>query len=309
MVYRILSTLLPVAIIIFLGWYAGKKAIINKSHSHSFATYVMNFSFPCLLFVVTNTMDPGHFSDLKVVLLFLIALMGMYVITFLIYKFLLRKSLAECGQGAITCAFPDMAFMGIPIFTVLFGTDSLIYIAIGNIVSSLIMIPATIILMETRIGQQKKTELFKNTIFPMFKKPLVIAPILGVITSLFNIHLPAPIQHAFQLIGSSTSGVSLFTLGLIMSSYAIKLTKTVALNIFLKNICHPIFMLALVYLFQLQGLVSQEGVLLCAMPTATMAAMFALKHDVLVSESTSTVILGTLASILTLSIFMWIVSV
>ena len=62
-------------------------------------------------------------------------------------------------------------------------------------------------------------------------------------------------------------------------------------------------MLLLVILFNVKGLIAKEAILLCAMPTATMTTMFALRYRTLVQESTSTTILGTMVAIVTLPIF------
>jgi hypothetical protein len=309
MFLSIFNALFPVAFVIFLGWLAGYKKIVDKAHNQSFAAYVMDFSFPALLFSITSTTNPRHFESIEPIVLFLLALMGMYCIGLLIYKYCMRRSLAECGQGAFVCAFPDMAFMGIPIFSTLFGPDSLIFIAIGNIISSLLMIPITISLLETKDYKEKRRFHIKNLVFSFFKKPLVFAPVLGILFSLLKIHLPSQLQDALLLIGKTTSGVSLFTLGLIMSSYAIKLSKIVSLNIILKNLVQPSIMLILVLLLNLKGLIAKEGILLCAMPTASMAAMFALKYNVNIEESSSSIILGTLLSFITLFLFMIIVNV
>ena len=51
----ILQSLVPLAFVIFLGWFAGWRRIIDAKHSSSLATYVMSFSFPCLLFAKTAT--------------------------------------------------------------------------------------------------------------------------------------------------------------------------------------------------------------------------------------------------------------
>jgi predicted permease len=89
-----------------------------------------------------------------------------------------------------------------------------------------------------------------------------------------------------------------------MSCYAIRFSKLVAINIFLKNIIHPLLMLGLVIIFGVSGIFAKEAILLCAMPTATMTAMFALKYDTLTEESTTSAILGTIISLVTLTIFM-----
>ncbi|WP_159084469.1 AEC family transporter [Dongshaea marina] len=141
------------------------------------------------------------------------------------------------------------------------------------------------------------------------RKPLVFSPVLGILFSLSGLSLPELMEHSLKLIGGSTSGVSLFALGLIMSSFAITFSKTVLQNIVIKNVIHPLLMMGLVLVFGLSGVLAKEVVLLCAMPTATMTTMFALRYNTLTEESTSATILGTLVAIVTLPVFMSLVHI
>lgn len=299
--HQVFLSLVPVAFVIFLGWFSGFKKIVNNKHSHSLATYVMNFSFPCGLFVLTANSKPEELFNGSFVIAFWIGLMGMYLLGFLIYRFILGYQNSTSAQGAFVCSFPDMAFMGIPIFTSLLGKQALLSIAIGNICTSLIMIPIVTILLSEKENRQAN---ISTIVWNVLKKPLVFAPILGTIYSILGLHLPEIAKNSLNLIGSTTSGVSLFALGLIMSSFAIRLSRLVVINIFLKNIIHPIIMLGLILIFDVSGIFAKEAILLCAMPTATMTTMFALKYDILTIESTSSAILGTILSLITLSIFM-----
>lgn len=295
----IVSSLIPVSFILFLGWLAGYKNIISSTHSHSLATYVMSFSFPCSLFVLTATSKPSQLLNGPFVLALWLGIMAMFGLSFMLHRFLGRRSQKQAAQSAFVCSFPDMAFMGIPIFSQLFGPPALLAIAIGNIGSSLFLIPTVTAFLST--GQQQ-------AMLPMLTrvltKPLVLAPVLGTLYALSGWPLPDTAQQALNLIGSSTAGVSLFTLGLIMSGYAIYFTRWVGFNLLLKNIIHPLWMLLLIKAFHVSGLMAKEAVLLCAMPTATMTTMFALKYQVLTEESTSSTILSTLLALLTLPVFM-----
>ena len=298
---QIFLSLIPVSFVIFLGWLAGRKKIIDNAHSHSMATYVMNFSFPCGLFMLTANSKPKDLFNGSFVIAFWLGLMGMFLISFLIYKFVLRRANHESAQGAFVCAFPDMAFMGIPIFTALLGKASVLSVAIGNICTSLIMIPIVTALLS---ANQAQKDSIGQLLWKVITKPLVFAPVIGVICSLIGFHTPELLGRSLTLIAGTTSGVSLFTLGLIMSSFAIKFSRLVAVNIALKNILHPALMMGLILLFGLKGIFAKEAFLLCAMPTATMTTMFALKYDTQVSESTSSAILGTIISFLTLTVCM-----
>lgn len=115
LLHHIIMALIPVAFVIFLGWFAGKKKIINNSHGHSLATYVMSFSFPCSLFVLTATSNPTTLLNGKFVVVFWLGIVAMFGLSFLVYKWVLRRPIKVCAQGAFVCSFADMAAMGIPI--------------------------------------------------------------------------------------------------------------------------------------------------------------------------------------------------
>ena len=64
----ILNALILCCICYFLGLVAGYRKIIDNKHSESFATYVMNFSFPCLLFSITATSKLDEIFDSNIIL-------------------------------------------------------------------------------------------------------------------------------------------------------------------------------------------------------------------------------------------------
>lgn len=302
----IVLSITPAAVVIILGWWAGHQNIVAKEHSHSFATYVMNFSFPCALFVLTATSKPSDLFNGSFIVALGLAIALMFALSFGVYTIGLHRPAKDSVQGAFVCSFADMAFMGIPIFTALMGKVALLAIAIGNICTSLLLIPIVTVVLAS--GGQKSYHL-GHILTQVLTKPLVLAPLLGTCYSFLGWPLPELIQHSLSLIGNSTSGVSLFALGLIMSSFAIRFNTVVLINVLLKNIIHPLIMLGLVLLFGIKGMLAQEAVLLCAMPTACMATMFALKYEVLAQDSTSSTILGTILSLLTLPVFMMIMGI
>lgn len=304
----ILQSLVPLTFIIAAGWLAGWRKIIDHKHSSHFATYVMSFSFPCILLVKTATTNIHDLVNLRFISGFTIGLMGMYAIAFIINRYIYRRSVAESCQCSFVSAFPDMAFMGIPIFMVLFGDKSLISIVVGNIITSLIMIPLTVSVLEIARGTDNRTSI-SSMILKVFKKPLVLAPIFGAIISALEIKLPVLVTDSLQLFGGTTSGVSLFALGLIMSSDKINFNRFVILNVIRKSILHPLLMWGIVLAFGISGDWAREAILLCAMPPAIMTTMFAAKYDVLKLESSSSAILGTITALFTMAAIMYMMGI
>ena len=120
----------------------------------------------------------------------------------------------------------------------------------------------------------------------------------------FSLPLPALARESLQLIGGTTSGVSLFALGLIMSQEKVSVSKSVLLNVFNKLLVHPLIMWGLVVAFGITGALAKEAILLCALPPAIMTTMFAVKYNVLTRESTSSTVLGTVLALFSMAIIM-----
>ena len=206
----ILQSLVPLAFVIFLGWFAGWRKIIDAKHSSSLATYVMSFSFPCLLFAKTATTSLQNLINYRFIAGLSLGLLGMYLLVFLFSRYVRRTSVSHSCQIAFVSSFPDMAFMGIPIFLVLFGEESLISIVIGNLITSLIMIPLTVSILEIAQASEVKTNIMA-LVLKVFKKPLVLAPIIGAIYSRLNLPMPKLAMESLTLIGGTTFIVILST--------------------------------------------------------------------------------------------------
>ncbi|CAL7962921.1 putative Uncharacterized transporter YwkB [Gammaproteobacteria bacterium] len=299
----ILKSLVPLTFVIALGWIAGWRKIVDSKYSTHFATYVMSFSFPCLLFVKTATSKIDDLINYRFMGGFALGLMGMYLLMFIVNRYIYRRPISHSCQSAFVCSFPDMAFMGIPIFMVLFGEQSLISIVVGNIVTSLIMIPITVSVLELSQDYEIKTDVLAM-ILKVFKKPLVLAPVFGFIVSALNLKIPTLAIDSLKMVGSTTSGVSLFALGLIMSGNKVMLNGHVISNIFCKNCIHPLIMWGIVLAFGISGDWAKEAILLCAMPPAIMTTMFAAKYDVIKIESSSSTVVGTVFSLLSVALIM-----
>ncbi|MDQ5948367.1 MAG: family transporter [Pseudomonadota bacterium] len=300
----LLNSLLSVAGVVLLGWIAGRSKIIKEENDRGFNVFILNFSLPILLFIATATAKSHELLDLRMGGAFVVALMGMYFLTFALNRIVFKRSLQRSAETAFVCGYPNTAFLGIPLLTSLIGMQAMLPIVVSNIVVGALMIPTTLILIELGIVGESGVDL-KQITLRVIKNPLIFMPILGIIISSFQLPVPKVIASSATLIGGTTSGISLFTLGLIISRFKIHLSTIVVVNIFLKNIIHPLLMMGIVKIFGISGLLAKELVILCAMPTAITSTIFSVSFDIDPQENVSSTIIGTIMSLLTLFIFMY----
>jgi predicted permease len=94
----------------------------------------------------------------------------------------------------------------------------------------------------------------------------------------------------------------LFTLGLVLSGQRLSIGVAAMVNIVFKILAQPLVMLLLAMLLGVTGVYRREMILLGALPTASMTAMFAVQYKVYVAESDATILLSTVISIASLGV-------
>ncbi len=306
MLERIAGPLLPVAFVILLGFIAGRRGKLNHSDSLVISRLVLNWIFPALLLAGMASTPRSQLLDLRFVAATFIGIMGMYAIAFALGWYRHRELKAATLKGFVV-GYPDAAFMGIPILQAMFGPSSLYSVLVLNLVASLVMIPLTTMLLTVASGEGSGAKAFVDSISGAVRRPLMWAPAIGIAMSLLGIPLPALASESLNLLGKATPGVSLFCLGLIMSSERLNLSSEVWANMGLKLLVHPALMVAATLLLSVKGIYAQQMILLTALPSATIPAMFANEANAYTSEAATSILTSTIASLLTFSVAIYLI--
>jgi malonate transporter len=298
MLDRIVGPILPVALVIILGYIAGKRGRLNRIDSLVISRLVLGWIFPALLLVSMAATPRSQLFDVKLISATFVGIMGMFLISLLIGWLRYRELKAATLKGFVT-AYPDAAFMGIPILQAMFGSGSIYTVLVLNLIASLLMIPLTTMLLTVASGDRSGFQAFRSSISQAVRRPLMWAPALGILCSLLQLKMPPMLAETFNLIGKATPGVSLLCLGLIMSSVPLKLSGEVWGNLGLKLLLQPALMIGAICLFGAKGIYAQQMILLAALPSATIPAMFANEAGAYQSEAATTILVSTVLSIIT----------
>ena len=306
MLQHIAGPLLPVAFVIALGFAAGKRGKLNHSDSLLISRLVLNWIFPALLLAGMAATPRSQLLDYRFVVATFIGVMGMYALAFAIGWFRYRE-LKAATLKAFVNGYPDGAFMGIPILQAMFGPNSLYSVLVLNLVASLVMIPLTTMLLTIASGEGSSAKAFVTSIAGAVRKPLLWAPAIGILLSLFAVKLPPALADSLNLLGKATPGVSLLCLGLIMSSVRLQLSSEVWMNLLLKLLLHPALMIAVTVALSLKGTYAQQMILLCALPSATIPAMFANEAGAYRTEAATSILASTVVSVVTFSLVIYLI--
>jgi len=294
MLTTIATTLVPVAFVIALGYVAGNRNLLKVADRVLITKLILTWLLPPLLFAGVLKTPRADLLNYQTPLIFLVGLMVPFLAALLIWRYLLHYELRAATLKAGIVAFPDMVFMGIPILGQLYGPSSLYPILIANLVPSLLIIPLTTVLLTlgSGTGASQGSHVFLRTILKAIREPKVWAPLAAVVLVMLNVAIPPYVITSFELIGSPTTGLSLFVVGLMIAEEKVRLTTLSTFDSLLKTLAHPAFMAATVVALGVSGELARQAILLAAIPSAVITSMFAEEFGVMTSES-STAILET----------------
>ncbi|HEY8718611.1 AEC family transporter [Pengzhenrongella sp.] len=308
MVLMIAGALLPVFFVMALGYFAGKRRIVDNSNVTSLNHLVMFFALPVALFTSIAATDRSVILDnwwLAVVLL--IVMVVTYAVIYWLQIKAFKLSPADAAVQSLTTAFPNYASIGLPLTGAVFGPSAALAVAVAIAVGSVTLSPFTLALLENaralELGERGSTgRRFLKALGTSVRKPIFVGPMIGLVWSLVGIPLPEIAATTLKEIGGVAAGVALFLTGLILSAQAIRVTGNVVLSTLVKTVAQPLLGLLVIVLLGVPQPFASQALLLLAIPAGFFGILFGVSYKVRPAVAGSTLVLTSLVSILTLSL-------
>jgi predicted permease len=301
----ILNALAPVAFVIALGFLAGKNKLISQDGAKSLSTVVVNFALPCTLFVSIFSFSPAQFENIPYVLTLTIGIALPFLISIFLALFVWKKPTGEAALFGSNSGFPDMAYFGLPVVMTVIGQQGMLPIIIGNIITSIIVIPIVMAMISKGQSQGSSTSI-SAILINTLKQPVVWAPLIGLTLVLIGFKLPALATDSLKLIGNISGGLALFTLGVLLSFLTPKIDSQVITVVILKNLAMPALVVALALFFKLDSTLAKGVVIIAACPAATMGAMLSSQHSVATEKIPGQILASNVAAIFTMALWIYI---
>lgn len=298
MAEALISSLLPIVVTLFLGFFAGWRKDFGEQQAGSLNKLVMNYTLPLSLFGgIMTTQRASIFSHLAVAGWLLVAMVGGYLVVVLIARFLLHQSTALAALRAMAIAGPAIPFVGPTILGSLFPSESALLISLGGLIMNIVQVPVTVIMLST--ASQQHTSVGAN-LLGAIKKPVVWAPILAFIIVLCGGQLSPAWAKNFTVLGSATGGLALFSSGIILFTKRPKLSLPVWVNSLAKDIVLPAVMFVIMLAAHTPTSILNMSLMAISIPTAAIATIFASQYHTAEQEMASTLFLSTILSVVTM---------
>jgi len=308
------GALTPVFFVLALGYFAGKRNAFDTDQAAGLSKLALTFALPASLFVsMTDIPKDLLLQQGRLVLALILSHAGLFLLAWLLLR--LVKSLSSTASiiYALMLATSATPVFGLAVLEPLLGSTSGGAVGLVALAINLTVPPAVILLeMDAAAKHQQsardrsKPSAIVTGLNAGLKSPLLWGPILGITVVLLGLHLPLVVAGCFELIGSATSGVAVFAVGLILAAHAVRFSPTVLIGSFARVTIQSAVLFALLHFLHVVSPFAREALVCCSFPLATVVVLFAARYKAVESEAASMLLVSTLALVLTVPTILWL---
>ena len=317
--HPVLSALLPVVLLIAIGFLAGKRNWISAGSVKDLSNLVFLILIPALLF---RTMGAVHLEklDLKPVGIYFLTT-GIIFTAVLVWQGLSRRATVV----ALASIFSNTIMIGVPLVSLAYGEAALVYLFTLISLHALVLLTLATVVLEFAVMRERtqhaKTEagqlahdrdtaasIAKNVVLAMRNAvihPVPLPIIAGLLFAQTGWAIPAVVDRPLQLLGSAFGPLALVLVGVTLAHTQVGAHIKGAFAISLvKNALHPALMAAMGWAFGLSGMPLTVMIVAASLPVGANVFLFSQRYHVAQELITASVAITTAVALVSVSLVM-----
>lgn len=305
----VLNLALPYFGLIFLGFACGKIRQIPDTGLAWMNFFIIYVALPCLFYRIVAKTPLEELTRLSYVVGTTLATTIAFAIAFTVSLFA-RGRIEKATIAGLAGGYGNIGYMGSGLALSTLGPQAAAPVALIFCFDSILLFSLVPFLMALA-GTDRKS--FGESAVLVIKRivlhPFIVATVLGVISAALHFEPPVALDRLMQFLQNAAAPCALFVLGVTVALRPLqKMPWEVPPLVGIKLVLHPIIVLIILSLL---GPFPQTwiyaAVLMAALPPALNVFILARQYDSWVEEASSSVLLGTLVSVFTLTTVMWLV--
>lgn len=299
---EIIISLVKLFLMIIPGYLLGKSKVMSEEQSKGLSTVIVNVTWPCLIVI---SLQRQFSKELCINMGILAAAMVCAIIIAFILSRVLSRFLkldkSKTYLMIFMLLFGNTGFMGIPVCTVLYGSEGTFYAALVDAVQDVFIFTVGILLIERSTGKHIGLSI------KHFLTPGVASIVIGLGLFIAGITLPEIISVPMDTVGAATSPLAMIVVGFQLGQLNLKelvSDKSLYIMSSVRLIIIPlIFLVGVIFIFPEMNVLCKVLVVEMATPVAACATIYAQQYGGDVGFATKGVMQSTVLSIITLSAF------
>jgi malonate transporter len=305
------DALVPIFAGLLLGYFAGLWRRMDNQNVRTMITFVMSFAVPCSMFLAIARTPRAELREQGGAALVLSTVyVVLYAVTFVWARSQEKLGTSESSVLALTVSFPNSAAVGLALLASVFGPKSLVTVATSIALGSITVSAITLAILEAKQDSSAEGFSFRQvsrSLLRAGKRPIVWAPLLGLVFSCAGLQLPSFADRSLAVMGSASAGSALVLTGLVVSAQKFEFGGGTLVAVFLKNLLQPGLALGIAMLVHLSLDQTRYVTLISAIPCGFFGIVFGKGYNINPKLASSGLIESYVLSVLTLAV--WIVIV
>ena len=310
----LVGALAPVFFVLLLGYAAGKRNEFDVDQSAGLSKLALNFALPASLFVsMTSIPRDLLLKQGRLLLALTIVHLGLFIAAWVLLN--LVKPLRGTASLIYALALSTSAtpVFGFAVLQPILGATAGPTVGLVALTINLTVPLAVVLLAMDEATKQSTSGAGASNGSPVLtglgaglKSPLLWAPILGIMLTLSGHYLPMQVAACFDLIGSATSGVAVFAVGLVLAAHPILISKAVILGSLARVSIQSALFLVLLRVLHVVSPFANDALLCCSFPLSNVVVLFAARYKAAEAESASMLLFSTVLLVVTVPAMLWI---
>lgn len=309
---QVFTLALPFFGVILLGFLSGKIARIPRSGLAWLDFYLVYVALPALFFDIISKTPVEELAQGRFILAVVSSTFTAFVLTFLVGMTFSRGDVRIATFQGLVGSYANVGYMGPGLVLSALGTAAAAPTAL--IFCFDVALVFTILPMMMAIGGPEKKALGPTMLLVVrrvFTHPFIVATLVGGAGALVKFESPEPLQALVTFLRNSAAPTALFALGVTVAVQpAGRRALEIPVLVAMKLIVHPLLawtMLVVVY-GGFDDVWVKTAVLMACLPPAATIFVAAQQYDLYTARAASAILVGTAASVFTVTGVLWLVT-
>ena len=301
----VFNVVLPVFALILIGYVCGRAGKLGENASIELNRFVVWLALPAQLFNFAANSGWQTLWQPQFITAFFLSCFTVFILVFAA-SYWKSRDLAAASFNSLSASYSNTGYMGIPLCLLALGQDGLAPAIISTFIVFVMFALATVLIEIGMLSHKKNYQILLSVVKSLGTNPLLIAPVLGLLWAASDFTLYDPIAQVISFLAAAATPCALVSIGLFllqkskteaMQAWGISAAKLIIQPIVAWVIAGPIMGLPLLWLNAI--------VILSALPTGTGPFMLAQYYKADGSVISRVVLITTVGSLVTLSLFLW----
>lgn len=299
----------PVFLLTLVGWICGRRNLFTPEQLRGFAGFVLNLALPALVFGALAGQPADAILHPRYLIIYGLASLAMLGLGFVWFR--ARRGLPRPASmvRALGMAGSNSGLVGIPVLTTFFGLTASVPIALTMIVENVLVIPLVLMVCGMGAHGAGLRAAVGTALRTIVSAPLCQAIAAGLLASLLDLDIPAPLLKALAMLGQASAPVALVFIGAtIAHSRPTADRGALSLLVIGKLVLHPTLVLGLAMLLPLEDPdLRAVAIALGAMPMMSVVPILAQRHDEDSGFLATALVWQTVLAGFSIPLWLWIV--